>query len=257
MRFVVNFSCGAASAVAGKLTLTKHGPAQVRVVNAFIAREDADNRRFLADCERWFGVPILVLRDEKYGADPREVFRRERYLKGKKGAPCSRALKRRILDTVRKPGDTLVLGYTADEQHRLDAFIDANNDQRVSAPLIEEGLGKRDVLAIVERAGIELPRMYRLGYHNANCIGCVKGGAGYWNKIRRDFPDDFEEMARIEESVGPGARLLRHRGGPLKGQRFYLRELDPSTGNYAEEPSIECGAACEYGHDLVEFGDLV
>jgi hypothetical protein len=80
---------------------------------------------------------------------------------------------------------------------------------------------------MIERAGLMLPLMYRLGYHNANCIGCVKGGAGYWNKIRRDFPEDFEEMAQIEESIGPGARLLRHRSGPLKGQRFYPARARP------------------------------
>jgi hypothetical protein len=98
--------------------------------------------------------------------------------------------------------------------------------------------------------------MYRLGYHNANCIGCVKGGAGYWNKVRRDFPADFEEMARIEETIGPGARLLRHRSGPLKGQRFYLRELDPNTGRYEDEPSIECGASCELVEASGVWGEL-
>jgi hypothetical protein len=106
---------------------------------------------------------------------------------------------------------------------------------------------------MIERAGLVLPLMYRLGYHNANCIGCVKGGAGYWNKIRRDFPEDFEEMAQIEESIGPGARLLSHRSGPLKGQRFFLRELDPDAGRYQDEPSIECGSACEYAEDLIDF----
>lgn len=139
----------------------------------------------------------------------------------------------------------MVLGYTADESKRLDRFIDANNHLKVVAPLIERGLGKSDVLAMVERAGLVLPMMYRLGYHNANCVGCVKGGAGYWNKIRRDFPADFEEMAQIEETIGPGARLLRHQSGPLKGQRFYLRELAPNAGRYQDEPSIECGAQCE------------
>src|SRR5574341_227562 len=128
-------------------------------------------------------------------------------------------------------------------EERFDRWIDANPGRHVYAPLIEAGLRKPDVLALVERAGIELPMMYRMGYHNANCVGCVKGGAGYWNKIRRDFPERFSEMAAIEESIGPGARLLRHRGGPLKGQRFYLRELPPGAGNYADEPSIECGAA--------------
>ena len=43
--------------------------------------------------------------------------------------------------------------------------------------------------SLIERAGLRLPEMYRLGYANANCVGCVKGGAGYWNKIRRDFPE--------------------------------------------------------------------
>lgn len=256
-RIVCQFSCGAASAVATKLVLASAGSTPVVVVNAYLKEEHPDNRRFLEDCEAWFGVPIVRLRDEKFGASAREVFRRKRYTKGRQGAPCSKTLKRHVLDAFRRPGDTMVLGYTFDEQERLDKFIDANPEARVLTPLIDAKLGKADVLAIVERAGLVLPLMYRLGYQNANCIGCVKGGAGYWNKIRRDFPEDFEEMAQIEESIGPGARLLRHRSGPLKGQRFYLRELDPAAGRYQDEPSIECGSSCEYGEDLIEFGYLV
>jgi 3'-phosphoadenosine 5'-phosphosulfate sulfotransferase (PAPS reductase)/FAD synthetase len=249
MRFICNFSCGAASAVATKLVLGEYGLShEVLVVNALVKEEHPDNRRFLDDCAKWFGVPITVVQNEKYGASARDVFRRRRFLKSKQGAPCSKILKREVLDVLRRHDDTVVLGYTAEEQHRLDAWIDANNDMRVVAPLIEQGLGKADVLAMVQRAGIELPMMYRLGYHNANCIGCVKGGAGYWNKIRKDFPADFEEMAQIEKSIGPGARLLRHRSGPLKGQRFYLHELAPDVGQYRyqDEPDISCSAACEF-----------
>ena len=44
--------------------------------------------------------------------------------------------------------------------------------------------------------------MYRLGYQNNNCIGCVKGGKGYWNKIREDFPETFWEMSKAERFVG-------------------------------------------------------
>ncbi len=251
MRYVARFSCGAASAVATKLVLADQGLAhEVEIVNAFLKEEHPDNRRFLADCQVWFGQPIKVLRHTKYeGA--RDLFRKRRFLKSMNGAPCSKILKRELLDTwqanTARPGvdDIIVLGYTADEQGRLDKWIDANNDKRVIAPLIDARLGKKDVLALVERAGLLLPLMYRMGYHNANCIGCVKGGAGYWNKIRRDFPEDFEEMCRIEEMLGIKASLLRHRSGPLKGQRFFLRQLDPNTGNYADEPSIECGASCE------------
>lgn len=65
-RIVCNFSCGAASAVATKLTLAQHPDALI--VNAFVAEEHPDNRRFLADCEAWFGRPVTVLRDVRYGA---------------------------------------------------------------------------------------------------------------------------------------------------------------------------------------------
>ena len=256
-RYVCQFSCGAASAVATKLVLGMYGLShEVVIVNAFLSGEHPDNRRFLADCEVWFGQPVTVLRDEKYGANHFEVFRRKRYTKGQKGAPCRRALKNDLLDPWRRPDDTMVLGFDASEGDRFNAWIDSNPEYQAIAPLIDAGLSKADVLAMVERAGIELPVMYRMGYHNANCIGCVKGGAGYWNKIRRDFPAAFEEMAQIEESIGPGARLLRHRSGPLKGKRFYLRELDPSSGRYDEEPNISCSAACEWAENSEAWDEL-
>lgn len=255
-RIVVQFSCGAASAVAAKLVLGDYGLShEVHLINAFLKEEHSDNRRFLADCERWLNHSIIVLRDEKYGASVREVFRRKRYLKGLHGAPCRRALKGDVLDTYMRPGDIWVLGYTAEEVDRLNDFHDANPLARTLNPLIDRGLTKADCLALIERAGIDLPITYRMGYHNANCIGCVKGGAGYWNKIRHDFPADFEEMARIEEDIGPGARLLRHRGGPLKGQRFYLRELHPDAGRH-EDINIECGVACEWAENSPAWGEL-
>lgn len=68
-RIVCRFSCGAASAVATKLVLSEYGATrEIAVINAYIEQEHTDNRRFLADCEQWFGVPITVLRDTKYNA---------------------------------------------------------------------------------------------------------------------------------------------------------------------------------------------
>lgn len=135
-----------------------------------------------------------------------------------------------------------MLGYTAEEEKRLDAFLDANGSRCVLTPLIDRGLGKADCLAMVERAGIELPSMYRLGYQNANCIGCVKGGEGYWNKIRRDFPARFEELATVQELIGPSAYLFRDR---KTGERYSLRNLPPNKGRYQDEPDTECGVMCE------------
>lgn len=242
-RIVCHFSCGAASAVATKLVLADHPKDDVVIVNAFIVEEHEDNRRFLSDCERWFDHPIAVLRDEKYGASTLECWKKKRYIKGAYAAPCSFELKRNLLDKFSLPDDLHVLGYTCEEIDRYDAFIDAHNDKSISVPLIEKSLSKSDCLAMVERAGIELPMMYRLGYDNANCIGCPKGGAGYWNKIKRDFPERFYQIADIQEAIGPGANFLKNR---RTGERMRLRDLPADHGAKTyDEPSFSCSFFCE------------
>ena len=243
MRYVCHFSCGAASAVATKLALAEFGHESVVIVNAFIKEEHADNRRFLADCEAWFDHPVTVLQDRKFGASTHNVWRSARYIKGAMGAPCSRDLKRRVLDAFALAEDTHVLGYTADEDKRIQAFIDANNGIRARFLLEEKLLSKADCLAMVERAGIRLPEMYLLGFDNANCIGCPKGGAGYWNKIRKHFPEQFYQIADIQDAIGDGAKFLVNR---RTGGRMSLRELPEDHGRaYPDEPSFSCSFFCE------------
>jgi len=221
--------------------LPEYPSERVVIINAYIKEEHEDNQRFLRDCERWFDHPIMQVRDEKCGASCREVFRRKRFLKNKNGAPCSRALKRDVLEQHSLPDDIFVLGYTAEEEDRLNRFIDANNSRRVLTPLIDRGLTKSDCLAMIQRAGIELPMMYRLGFNNNNCIGCCKGGMGYWNKMRQMFPSDFQEIADIEESLGPTAYLFRDRKTNV---RFPLRQLPLGAGRH-DEPDISCSVFCE------------
>lgn len=246
-RIVAQFSCGAASAVATKLAIAEHGDAVV-IVNAEIKEEHPDNRRFAADCERWFGRQIVMLRDTKFDASAINVFERVGYIKGRDGAACTTRIKRGLLKTFELPGDVLVLGYTAEEQHRLEDWRDNWPDRPIIAPLIDRGLTKADCKSMVERAGIKLPEMYLLGYDNANCIGCVKGGLGYFRAVREDFPQQFERLAQAEDKVaalhGEGAYILRHRSGPLKGQRFPLRELPPGPAHRGE-PMPSCGLFCE------------
>jgi len=241
-RIVCQFSCGAASAVATKLTLAQFGRSHdVQIINAFIKQEHEDNRRFLADCEKWFGRPITVLRDEKYGASTVEVFKRRQFMKGPNGAPCTTQLKRKLLDTWKQPGDVIVFGFTAEEADRLDDFRERNPDRPVMAPLIDAGLGKEDCKAMVQRAGIELPLMYLMGYENANCIGCVKGGEGYWRAIRQDFPEQFEELARVQEEIGPGAYIFRNR---QTNERYSLRDIPVGPARRNDKlPS--CSFFCE------------
>ncbi|MGO4416872.1 hypothetical protein AB4Z27_28275 [Cupriavidus sp. KB_39] len=244
-RIVCQFSCGAASAVAAKLAIAQFGPSRdVQIINAFLKEEHEDNRRFAADCEAWFGKPITTLRDERYGASVIQVFRRRQYMKGPAGAPCSKALKRDVLDAWKQPGDIMVFGYTLEEEDRLDDFRERNPDRPILAPLIDAQLSKEDCKAMVQRAGIALPAMYLLGYENANCIGCVKGGEGYWRAIRADFPEYFESTCLLQDEIGEGSWFLRYRSGPLKDQRFPLRKL-PAGPIVRNEVLPSCSFFCE------------
>ena len=249
-RIVCHFSAGAASAVTTKIVLSEYPRDRVVILNAFLSREHEDSQRFLRDCEAWFDHPITQLRDEKYGADPFEVWRRRRFIKNRNGAPCSKALKRDVLERAHLPGDIYALGYTSEEQDRYDLWLDANHPQRAIAPLIDRNLSKSDCLAMIERAGIRLPQMYLDGFNNNNCIGCCKGGEGYWNKIRVFYPEVFEEFAQIQDQLGPSSYIFRNR---KTGERFSIRDLDPTAGRH-DEPEISCSIFCEMAANDLEDG---
>lgn len=159
-----------------------------------IADQHPDSMRFIRDCERALNRPIEIL---KAGyEDVADVIRKENCIKIPGGfAPCTNRLKKQVRKAWEKAHEdfliTYVWGMDANESNRAErldlAMMGFNND----FPLIERGLTKQDAHAICERLGIKRPAMYELGYSNNNCIGCIKGGMGYWNKIRVDFPEVF------------------------------------------------------------------
>lgn len=236
-RYVSWFSCGAASAVATKLALAKYE--NVVIAYCRVREEHPDNDRFLKDCEKWFGQEIIILEHEKYKGSIFNVFEKN-YMRTPSGSPCTRALKKQVRTKFQKPDDAHIFGYTIEEEERANKFIDANNEIETVWPLIDSALTKGEVLAMIERAGIELPVMYKLGYEHNNCIGCVKGGMGYWNKIRKDFPEEFKRMADFEKEKG--YTVLKE---PDTSKPLYLHDLDPNRGSIQDEPQIQCGIFCE------------
>jgi hypothetical protein len=229
-RTVVWFSCGAASAVAAKLTLDEIPDAII--ARCVVTNEHLDNDRFAAHVGQWLGVNIVELFSTRY-KDCWEVWEKRRYLNGVGGALCTVEMKKKVRQAFEQPEDVQVFGFTVEEKDRAQRFVDNNIEVSVRFPLIEKGYTKQDCYKVIQDAGLELPAMYRLGYHNANCVGCVKGGAGYWNKIRKDFPDIFERMARLEESIGASC---------INGK--LLRGLQPWEGKHEDLELPECGLFC-------------
>lgn len=233
-RTVVWVSAGAASAVAAKLTLSDTPDAVLAYTDT--GSEHPDNVRFLADLEAWYGRPIERLRSARYGSTW-QVWEERRFIVSPAGALCTAELKKRVRFGFEQPDDRQVFGYTVDEAHRADRFRRQNPEVELVTPLIDAGLTKADCLAIVERAGIALPAMYLLGYRNNNCVGCPKGGMGYWNMIRRDFPETFDRMAKLERELGHSTQ--KDDDGPV-----WLDELDPARGDIHTEPDVECSLLC-------------
>lgn len=87
------------------------------------------------------------------------------------------------------------LGFTADEKHRFDRFIKTEREN-VLPILIDAGVTKAQCFELIREAGIRRPRIYALGYPNANCIGCVKATSPtYWNHVRKIHPHIFNHRA--------------------------------------------------------------
>ena len=241
-RVVAWFSRGAASAVMTKLAIARYGDA-LTIACIGLDTEHPDSARFADDCEAWFGRPVTYLRSDTY-ADTWNVWESKRYLVGHNGAPCTTELKRRVRYRWQRPDDLHLFGYCAGEQDRLDHMRETDPGLDLAAPLIDAMLTKEDCLGEIVRAGIELPAMYRLGYENNNCIGCVKSsGAGYWNKIKLDFPERFWMMAGMSRALG--VKMVKITVAKNTEERIYLDELKPGVGRYQDEPEIQCGIFCE------------
>lgn len=242
-RVLAWFSCGAASAVTAKLCIEKYGDdCEVLYCDTF-AYEHPDNRRFFNDVQEWIGAEIKILQSETY-ADIFDVFYKTKWLVGIAGARCTTELKKNVRKAYQTVDDIHAMGYTVDEVDRIGQFNEENFELNSIFPLYEKKITKRQCLYRLRDAGIQLPAMYRLGYKNNNCIGCVKGGMGYWNRIRVDFPEAFERMAKTERDLNAAINKKYVNGQRV---RVFLDELDPNAGRYEREPDIECGVMCRHG----------
>ena len=217
-RTVCWFSAGAASAIATKLVL-RNDPSAV-VAYCETNAEHPDNARFVADCVRWFGAPVERLKSDTY-TSTWDVWERRMYMAGNAGAPCTVELKVAPRLSWQRPTDVHVFGYTADANDvaRAKRLRETYFEMRIETPLIDRGITKAACIELVERVGIEVPAMYKLGFQNNNCIPCVKATSpNYWALIRQEFPEQFERAAKLSRELG--AKLCR-----IDDVRRYIDEI--------------------------------
>lgn len=225
------FSAGVSSFVAAKIG----DPDRILYID--VANQHPDSLRFVMDCQRVLGKPIEILRDVKWGGCVDNVIRDRRYINGPSGAQCTTLLKKRVRQEWERENLTddsvYIFGYDVDEKNRAERLIGNTPEVRCEFPLIEKGLDKAACHALCEQWGVKRPAMYDLGYPNNNCIGCVKGGKGYWNHIRRDFPEVFKRRAQQEREIGHSC---------IKG--VFLDDLREDEGRMNIEVFPECSFMC-------------
>jgi hypothetical protein len=153
---------------------------------------------------------------------------------------------------IAKYGTVEIYGYTVEEKHRLEKWRHVNFERTIECPLIDKNLTKSDCLAMVERAGIELPVMYRLGFRNNNCIGCVKArdNLDYWKRVRLHFPEVFARRAKQERDFK--IAINRRTKNGVRSE-IYLDEIEPGEPKGAD-PHISCGLFCMAESDALAGG---
>ena len=235
MKTVAWFSSGVSSAVATKLVIDQID----EIFYTHIDDQHSDTMRFILDCEMWFGKKVSVMQSPYKNVETACKSQTGGWLNTAGGAACTQFLKQRVrIDWEWNQPIGLKLRYVwgmdCTEQHRAERITEKYHKQEHLFPLIDAKISKEHAHQILAASGIKRPAMYDLGYHNNNCIGCLRGGMGYWNKIRVDFPEVFASRSRLEREVGHTC---------LKG--VYLDELKPNRGNFDDPIAGDCGILCE------------
>jgi len=236
------FSCGITSAVACKIALQQYEYVELYYTDT--GSQDEDSLRFLRDCERWNGKPINIRRSNEF-IDHFDVIEKKGIINTYNHYPCTYELKKQVRFQIEDEicdWSGQAWGFDVSEKHRAQRMIEQYPKMKSLFPLIDNNLTKQNCACILDREGIKIPKMYLKGYNNNNCIGCIRGGMGYWNKIRIDFPEVFQRMAELERKVGHSC--LKEKIDDVS-RPLFLDELDPKRGDFPSEIMPECSLFCE------------
>src|SRR5690606_5033173 len=97
----------------------------------------------------------------------------------------------------------LYLGIDWTEEHRTNAPRKNWHPYKVEFPMCEEPyVTKDEMLQELERLGIEIPRLYKMGFAHNNCGGfCCRAGQGHFANLLKQMPERFAEYEAKEEEI--------------------------------------------------------
>lgn len=257
MKHIVFYSGGIGSWATAKRVIAKHGKEDVILLFTDTLIEDEDLYRFIDETVTEMGVEYVRIAD---GRTPFDVYEELRYLGNTRFAPCSHKLKQDVAEKWVKenfaPDEcTLYLGIDWSEDHRTKAPCENWLPYRVEFPMCEEPyVGKDDMLRELESLGIEIPRLYKMGFAHNNCGGfCCRAGHGHFANLLEKLPERYAYYEKKEEEfrqlVGKDVAILRNRKNKMT-RPYTLRQLreDIEAKKPVDRLDIGgCGCFVNYG----------
>ncbi|MBI2060656.1 MAG: hypothetical protein HYT87_12875 [Nitrospirae bacterium] len=253
MKHIVSFSGGVGSWAAAKRVAVQYGTKDLTLLFADVLMEDEDLYRFIAEAAGNVGGTLIRLTE---GRDPWTVFFDQRFLGNSRVDPCSKILKRRMLDRwrdahVNPAEDICYIGIDWSEAHRLDRLRKRCAPFRYEAPLCEAPyLTKTQMLDLLKIEGIKPPRLYEMGFPHNNCGGfCVKAGQAQFRRLLTVLPERYAFHEKREQEIRAflqkNVSILRDRRGgksePLTLKDFRERvERDAEVGDAFESGGFGC-----------------
>lgn len=234
---VVMFSGGVGSWMAAKRVAAQYGTEDLTLLFTDTMIEDPDLYRFLDEAAANVGGTLVKVAD---GRTPWDVFHDERMLGNARIAPCSKILKQNVArrwvkDHCPVESTTLYLGIDWTEEHRYVRSAKAWEPYLVLAPLCDPPyLDKGQMLDALAETGIEVPRLYKLGFPHNNCGGgCVRAGQAHFSLLLDKLPDVYANWEQNEEEMrqflNRNVAILRDRSGgtsaPLTLREFRERKI--------------------------------
>lgn len=265
---VVMLSGGVGSWASAKRVVAKHGTDNLWLLFADTLIEDEDLYRFLEEAVDNIGGQFVRIKD---GRDPWQVFHDVGILGNTRIDPCSKHLKRDLLDAYLAenfdPANTTVyVGIDWSEEHRFTAMSarKAEAGWHYEAPLCDPPyLLKNVLLAMLEAELIRPPRLYGMGFPHNNCGGfCVKAGHATFKMLLQNFPDRYKNHEAEEfffrwVHSQPFTILRDRRGGKTKQLSLEdFRKRIEAKQRIDEFDFGGCGCAIDDGSDQDEWHGL-
>lgn len=161
-------------------------------------KELKETYEYLDKLEAYLGKSIVRLHDERGFDHWLQVY--GGYLPSSKMRWCTRQLKLRPFE--RYVGDDKVVSYVgirADEDR--EGYVSTKPNIQARFPFKEDGLGKADIVRILEEAGLGLPSYYKWRTRSG-CYFCFFQRKSEWAGLLEHHPDLFE-LSKQYEKVDP------------------------------------------------------